>query len=547
MPSTSHSGLIDLNDDWRRDVGTSWPWIVALLALGCAVAGFLFPLIDPDLPMHLRTGEWIVREGRVPFTEPFAWTRPGAPFFAYSWLAELLYLGSFSAFGENGLHLVHAVTAAGAFLTVIALGRASRWTPWATLLVALLSFAVWISFIGAVRPQALMGVTVPLSWLGAEWTVRGRTKEGVALTLVAAVLTVNTHVLFPVTAMPVLRFLVEPQTKWRGAFVFLVANGLGWLMTPYAFAFVDMMRINFTGNALIGPATSVTELEAGWKAFMHTALSIRIAAVILLVAPLTIPSRLITDRERFLYGLAWAGGAFLFGTAVRGIVIWLLAALPLLARSAAAIPLPQLERTRRINRWATMMVPLGLIGGVAKQSKELPVMSATVATRQLPVPAAIVMEPLVRLVECALNAPLNTHAYVSFNYGSYLVWRLPSLSYSIDGRNIYPDSVAGAEAYQVSNDGPMRLGPWRSADIAFAPLAHATARAIDASPEWRLLRVSVPVDTTDRPAGLWAKRSWLSAHAKAGLSAIGDTVKAPREVSPSHQCGEAVGAPTSAH
>lgn len=526
----------DLDADWRRDVGASWPMVVALLGLGCAIAGFLFPLIDPDLPMHLRTAEWMLQEGRVPFTEPFSWTRPGAPFFAYSWLAELLYLKSFAAFGATGLHLVHACTAAGAFLTVVALGRASRWTPWATLLIALLSFAVWISFIGAVRPQALMGVTVPLSWLGAEWMVRGKQRAGLALTLVAAVLTVNTHVLFPVTAMPVLRFLVEPQVRWRDAMLFCVANGIGWLLTPYAFVFVDMMRINFTGNALIGPATSVTELEAGWKAFMHTAISIRLAAVILLIAPFAIPSRLISDRERFLYGLAWAGGAFLFGTAVRGIVIWLLAALPLLARAAAAIPLPELERTRRINRWATMMVPLGLIGGGYRQHEMLPVVTATMETRQLPVPAAAVMEPLVRFVECTLKPPAGTRAYTSFNYGSYLVWRLPTLSYSIDGRNIYPDSVAIAEAFQVANDGPMQLGPWRSADVAIAPLAHATARAIDASADWQLMRVSVPVDTTDRAAGLWVKRGWL---ARQGVrETVVDTAKATRELSASKTCGD---------
>ena len=538
MTSNSSVDLISTSDDWRRDVGTRWPWLVLALAIGCAVAGWLFPLIDPDLPMHLRTAEWIVREGRVPFTEPFAWTRPGAPFYAYSWMAELLYHGAFSMFGAAGLHAVHALTAAGAFLVIIALGRASRWTPWATLLVALLSFSVWISFIGAVRPQALMALTVPLSWLGAEWMLRGRLRAGIALVFVAAVLTVNTHVLFPVTAMPLLRVLAEPLVPWRKVVLFLAANAVGWLMTPYAFVFVDMMRINFTGNALIGPATSVTELEAGFRAFMHSAISIRIAVVILLLVPIAIPSRLLTDRERFLYGLAWVGGLFLFGTAVRGIVIWLLAALPLLARAASAIPLPQLDRTRRINMFATLLVPLGLVGGVSRELGAIPQVTATRASRQLPVPVAAAVEPLVRFVECNLTYPLGTHAYTAFNYGSYLVWRLPSLSYSIDGRNIYPDSVAGAEAFQVANDGPMRLGPWRSADIAIAPLRHATARAIDASPEWRLLRVSVPVDTTDGPAGLWAKRTWIEKQVP-GMLPAADTVRAPGVVPVRGACGTA--------
>ena len=49
------------------------------------------PLADPDCPIHLATGEWIARHHAVPFIEPFAWTRPGAPFLAYSWAIELIY------------------------------------------------------------------------------------------------------------------------------------------------------------------------------------------------------------------------------------------------------------------------------------------------------------------------------------------------------------------------------------------------------------------------------------------------------------------------
>ncbi|MES2523761.1 MAG: hypothetical protein V4617_13735 [Gemmatimonadota bacterium] len=517
-----------MDDDWRRDVGTSWQWLLVALTIGCAVAGGLFPLIDPDLAMHLRTAEWIMQEGRVPYAEPFSWTRPGAPFYAYSWLAELLYWGAFTTAGALGLHLVHAFTAAGAFLTVVALGRGSRWTPWATLLVALMSFAIWIAFIGAVRPQALMGLTVPLSWLAAEWMVRGRTRAGLLLAFAMAVLTVNTHLLFPVTAMPVIRMLVEPRPQWRTAALFCVANGLGWLMTPYAFEFVEMMRINFTGNALIGPQTIVSELEPGFRAFGHAAISIRIATIILLLVPFAIPGRLLTDRERILYGLLWVGGLFLFGTAVRGLVIWLLAALPLLARAAAAIPLPQQPINRRVTAVATLLVPLGLLGSEFNQQADVPTLTATRATRQLPSPVAVVIEPLARFAECRLGVTRGARAYTVFNYGSYLVWRLPAFSYSIDGRNIYPDSVAGAEAYQTAYNGPMQLGPWRSADVAIAPLQHAVARALDAAPEWQLLRVSRAEKAEDGEAGLWAQRTWLATR---GITApAADTVRMGRNL-----------------
>jgi hypothetical protein len=62
------------------------PWLLALVA---GVIAALPPLHEMDLAQHLATGEWIVRHGALPFTEPFAWTRAGQPYFAYSWLAEV--------------------------------------------------------------------------------------------------------------------------------------------------------------------------------------------------------------------------------------------------------------------------------------------------------------------------------------------------------------------------------------------------------------------------------------------------------------------------
>lgn len=150
-PSLSPSA----DDAWVRDVGATWRWLVAALALCCALSAFLTPLIDPDLPMHLRIGTWIVEHGRVPFTALFAWTRQGAPFFAYSWLAELMVLGAWSAAGALGLHLLNAGIALMGFVAVFALGRTARWTPWATLLIALVAVEIAI-FIGAVRPHAIL-------------------------------------------------------------------------------------------------------------------------------------------------------------------------------------------------------------------------------------------------------------------------------------------------------------------------------------------------------------------------------------------------------
>lgn len=57
---------------------------------------------DTDLWWHLRTGQWIVEEGRIPYTDPFSFTMAGRPWIAHSWLAEVgmyllyRYVGAFS-------------------------------------------------------------------------------------------------------------------------------------------------------------------------------------------------------------------------------------------------------------------------------------------------------------------------------------------------------------------------------------------------------------------------------------------------------------------
>lgn len=63
----------------------------------------LLPVEDPDLWWHLRTGQWIIEHGRVPWEDPFSLYGAGKPWIAYSWLYEILIYGLFKAFGLVGI------------------------------------------------------------------------------------------------------------------------------------------------------------------------------------------------------------------------------------------------------------------------------------------------------------------------------------------------------------------------------------------------------------------------------------------------------------
>jgi hypothetical protein len=74
---------------------------------------YLFPamwilhpvLIDPDIWWHLQTGKWIVEHGTLPATDPFSVYGEGKPWVAYSWLFEVGMFGVVSVFGESGIIL----------------------------------------------------------------------------------------------------------------------------------------------------------------------------------------------------------------------------------------------------------------------------------------------------------------------------------------------------------------------------------------------------------------------------------------------------------
>src|SRR5450631_4195247 len=46
---------------------------------------------DCDTGWHIRTGEWIIANGWVPLRDIFSFTKPGAPWFAWEWLSDVLF------------------------------------------------------------------------------------------------------------------------------------------------------------------------------------------------------------------------------------------------------------------------------------------------------------------------------------------------------------------------------------------------------------------------------------------------------------------------
>src|ERR1039458_9050617 len=73
---------------------------------------------DCDTGWHIRTGEWILAHGGVPMRDIFSFSKPGAPWYAWEWLSDILF-AKLNAFG--GLQAVVLATILLLSLTFTAL------------------------------------------------------------------------------------------------------------------------------------------------------------------------------------------------------------------------------------------------------------------------------------------------------------------------------------------------------------------------------------------------------------------------------------------
>ena len=94
--------------------------ILAILYLAPAV-WILHPVIfDADIWWHLQTGRWIVDHGQLPNTDPFSAYGEGKPWFAYSWLFEIGMYELVQWCGERGILLY---TLLGTWLAMLSIHR----------------------------------------------------------------------------------------------------------------------------------------------------------------------------------------------------------------------------------------------------------------------------------------------------------------------------------------------------------------------------------------------------------------------------------------
>ncbi len=84
-------------------------FLIPILVLFWCTTGVGWLLTDSDTGWHIRTGEWILSNGRVPAADIFSFTEPGRPWFVWEWLSDVVMAVVHHVAGLRGIVLLSLV------------------------------------------------------------------------------------------------------------------------------------------------------------------------------------------------------------------------------------------------------------------------------------------------------------------------------------------------------------------------------------------------------------------------------------------------------
>jgi hypothetical protein len=393
------------------------------------------PVIDPDIWWHLRTGQWIVDHAQVPATDPFSAYGLGKPWVAYSWLFEIFAYALFTGLGLMGI-LVFTVSMSLLIAAVLhgALRRAE------------LPFVAEVLLV-TVALGAMSSLIAPRSWLfsilfftielAILFRARRTDKIGPLLALPPLfILWANLHIQFVYGLAALGLFFVEvflsqlpslslhaprrANISFGRLSLLLLACLCATLITPYHFRlYIPIFEV--IGQT--GAFQLISELLP---------LSFR-ALTDWLVIGLTIAAAFVLGWQRDWLPfptLSLLMGTFLALRARRDVWVLVLVAVFIISELGRFVrnePSFTFTKLRAICVVVALTVAICLIG-LHRQISEQRLES--VVEQRFPVAAVKFIN------EQNYSGPL----YNYFNWGGYLIWTLPRLLVSMDGRmNLHGD------------------------------------------------------------------------------------------------------------
>jgi hypothetical protein len=488
---------------FRRWLVPSLPdvfFVALLLATVANPQGLRSLLSDGDTGWHIRAGELILQTGRVPLADPFSFSRPQQPWFAWEWLADVVFAQTWRWRGLAGVAaLAGAVLALAATATLVRILRrgCGLWVGLAAAMAAVSASS--IHYLARPHVFSILFYTLAL-WILAE--DRDRRDRLVWLLVPLTALWVNLHAGFVawLATTGLLVLFCGAQRDWPGLrrYGTLAALcSLASLLNPYGWQ-LHLHIARYLNSSWI--LDHVQEFQSP----LIRSESMIVFALLLLATVALVPQ---ADRFEGVLVLVWG---FLALRSARHVPFFAVAAAPVLASAIA-------KYWGRLAARAGGQSPLRIFWDLAQEFGRRPRVSAW-----LPLSAAVVIVAVpttgfpeklfpVRAVERNLQqltpAPAMPRILTSDQWADYLIFRLyPQQRAFFDGRSDFYGPAIGADYRKLlSGERPWRdlLDRYRF-DLALLPHDWALSTALEREPGWRLVyRDSVAVlfarESSDRP------------------------------------------------
>lgn len=435
-------------------------YLLFMVMLGISTAYLLKPFYDNDFFWHLKSGEWIWENGRLPDRDQFSYTTPSlvsasARFYLTSyWLSQVVLYLAYLGNGLSGIVALRFVCTAVLFAAMMKRLSGDR-----VINASLMVFfsILLLNFYFMERPQ-----TASFVYFGILLLVLERLKNGempddkgrwsffafryaLFLSLVM-VLWSNSHgghligqvtlvIYMAVEGAKFLHQKLNPLASER--YVRLVLAGgcglIGSLVNPNNCQALLLMLKSKAGAGEVGTHIQEYSSMLEFYRMSHTPVIVLYLTVVVVTVIVLLSSPRELDLTELV--LLMLVGYFAFKH-VRYAAFLPIAVLPLLARRLADV---------RVVRWGRKILPpVALCTAVYAVSGEFYLNLATakegnwISTRRFPVAAA----------NFVIANNLQGNMYNQYDWGGYLIWRLgPKRMVFADGRNLNEEIIV--RGYQI--------------------------------------------------------------------------------------------------
>jgi tetratricopeptide (TPR) repeat protein len=294
-------------------------FFLAVTAFGC------FQVIDTDVWLYVKTGEYICHYLRVPRTDFFSYTVAGNPWIDVHWLAQVVLWAAYAAAGAVGLTLLRLLLVLTIF---IILYRCCRRYASPTLTISALTLALLVSNDGFLIKPHLISLLLAVSFVSILERTSSCDDARIWPLVPLQILWVNIHPSFFLGPFLVLVYLIDAlirpaahiRKRLAPAFICVSAS---CILSPYAFSAIPQPWLQVGSHLFSTTVIPWTPPSSAFPApssifFFKLMLALIVASAILNIRNARLPHAVIilafaflstqSRRHMALFGLLAAPG-----------------------------------------------------------------------------------------------------------------------------------------------------------------------------------------------------------------------------------------------